>query len=111
MSEFSFDTDVVIARKLINMHDSATKREIEFNLSFKRLKRLVRTKKCFYTNIPLNFIRYDEHQLTIDRVDNNIGYVDGNVVACSRKFNEIKGEITVDSIKIISKVFQKRGLL
>lgn len=49
------------------------------------------------------------NDLTLDRIDNNIGYVYGNVVACTRAANNLKGiwenptfDITVENARDIA---------
>jgi len=58
--------------------------------------------KCFYTDIVL-VCRVGEgksrHSLSIDRIDNNLGYIKGNVVLCTNQVNTAKGDFTLDEIK------------
>jgi hypothetical protein len=70
-----------------------------FDLSFRKCKRLLMTKRCYYTGKPFD----DTDTLTFDRVDNSKGYTDNNVVACSRSFNELKKNLTVDEITLMYK--------
>ena len=96
-------SDVKIASKLLNLKDSASKRNIEFDLSFNKVKQIMNTKRCYFTNEKLVLgdknNSNDDNVLTFDRVDNNIGYIDSNVVACSQSFNKIKSNLTVIQIK------------
>jgi hypothetical protein len=103
-------SDLEIAKKYINIQQSAQKRNLEFNLSLKDIKRLLKTKKCFYTGNELNHIIGDENQLSIDRIDNNKGYVVGNVVACSSKFNMIKSCLTINDVKLLVNAFKKKKI-
>jgi hypothetical protein len=96
-------SDIDVASKLLNLRNSASTRNIEFDLSFNKVKQVMNTKKCFYTGVKLiqgnkNNLN-DYNVLSFDRVDNNIGYIDSNVVACSQGFNKIKGNMTVTQIK------------
>lgn len=95
--------DITVARKLVSVEDSATKRGIDFNLSFKRCKQLLTTRNCYYTGKPFT----DRDFLTFDRVDNNKGYTDENVVACSKSFNEAKKNLTVKQITLMYKKVTK----
>jgi hypothetical protein len=45
--------------------------------------------------------------LSIDRIDNKIGYVDGNVVACTVEINRKKTDITIEEIEMIYKAIKK----
>jgi hypothetical protein len=85
-------TDLDIANKLIKLHQSAGSRGIEFNLSFRAVKKLLTTKRCFYTGV-----KFEPDGLlsrSIDRVDSAIGYLDNNVVACTVDINGKKSNLT-----------------
>ena len=102
--------DMYICKKMTHIMSSGNKRGIEVNLKFTSLKWVMKTKKCFFTGVKLNFIENDPHQLTIDRLDNDKGYVDGNIVACSKEFNEIKGSLTLKQIEILFNKLKSKGL-
>lgn len=91
-------SDVDIAQKLLAIKSSADSRGIEFNLSLKKVKKLLSTKKCYISGVELNKIQKDDNQLTFDRLDNSKGYIDDNVVACSLRMNRLKGELTIEDI-------------
>jgi hypothetical protein len=101
--------DVQVASKLLYIHRSAKKRDIEFDLSFAKTKRLMKTKKCYFTGVELNFIPDDDNQISFDRVDNEKGYTDDNLVACSRAFNSKKNDLTVEDIKNLYNGLKKHG--
>ena len=103
-------TDMYICKKMVKIIHSGNSRGIEVNLSFKELKKVMLTKKCFFTGEPLSFCDSDPNQLTVDRLDNDKGYVDGNVVACSKEFNQIKGNLTLNQIEILYKKLNSKGL-
>lgn len=91
-------SDVDIAQKLLAIKSSADSRGIEFNLSLRKVKKLLNTKKCYISGVELNKIQKDDNQLTFDRLDNSKGYIDDNVVACSLRMNRLKGELTIEDI-------------
>lgn len=93
--------DLIIARKYINLQNSATSRGLEFDLSLTSIKNLLSAKRCYYTGVPLVDVPNHPNQRTIDRVDNTKGYIKGNVVACSNSFNGMKGKLTPEDIKIL----------
>lgn len=98
-------TDVQIATKLLQLQTSAKSRGIDFNLSLKTVKQLLSRKTCHYTGVK--FQPGTNFQRTIDRVDNNKGYVDGNVVACTRYINQLKTNITLKQFEQFNKGIQK----
>lgn len=47
--------------------------------------------RCFYTNIEMNFNPKDKLRLvSVDRIDNKVGYLEGNIVLCTYAFNSFK---------------------
>jgi hypothetical protein len=92
-------TDYIVAKKLIQLKQSADSRGIEFDLSFIAVKKLMNAKVCFYTRRRFG---EDLDARSIDRVDSSIGYVDGNVVACTVDINRKKANLTHDEILLLS---------
>ena len=91
--------DIEVAKKMINLQQSATSRNIEFDLSFETVKHLMTRTHCYYTGIKFE----DEGKLafSVDRVDSKKGYIEGNVVACTVDINSKKSNISYDEIKMI----------
>lgn len=98
-------TDLDVARKMLNLKQSADSRNIKFELSFNTLKKLMEQKKCFYTGRELD--AKGDYSLSIDRIDNKLGYVEGNVVACTVEINRKKTDITLEEIEMIYKAIKK----
>ena len=104
-------SDMKICAKMMNLIKSANNRGIKINLSFQALKEVLESDICYFTGELLNRIENDDMQHTIDRLDNDKGYVDGNIVACSRYFNEIKKNLTLDQIKILYEKLNDANLI
>jgi hypothetical protein len=98
-------TDLDVARKMLNLKQSADSRSIKFELSFNTLKKLMEQKKCFYTGRELD--AKGDYSLSIDRIDNKLGYIEGNVVACTVEINRKKTDITLEEIEMIYKAIKK----
>ncbi len=91
---------------------NASKRKLDYSLTFKRVKKVLMTKRCYFTGVELSRIDGDPHQLSVDRIDNNVGYIDSNIVACSRSFNQdIKRNLTVEDIKTLYNGLKKAKLV
>lgn len=105
--------DLRVANKYVALSSSAAARKKEFSLSFASLKRVMNTKKCYFTGAPIDINADKDSPLrhTIDRLDNRKGYVDGNVVACARYFNKKKGSLTLKEIELLYKGLKRRELL
>ena len=95
------EIDERVAKKYLSLKESSRDRGIEFGMSLTSLKNLYRAKKCYYTGEPMKLGGNNHNSLTLDRVDNNKGYVKGNVVACVKWFNELKGSLTPKEIDIL----------
>jgi hypothetical protein len=102
-------SDLRIAKKLISKASQANSRGIVFDLSFKEMKKVLTAKKCYITGVKLNAIDNDPHKLTIDRIDNDKGYIDGNVIACSSEMNSLKNNLTVKQIEQMYLALVKHG--
>jgi hypothetical protein len=105
-------TDLYVAKKMVLIHQSATARDIEFDMSFKEVKKLLTRKTCYFEpDVVLSSERDAPDQRTLDRLDNDKGYVDGNVVACSKRINAAKADLTISDIKVIHKGLKKAKLV
>jgi hypothetical protein len=92
-------TDLEVAKKMINIYQSAMDRKIEFNLSFDYVKKMLEYKTCYYTNVP--FTEEGIHARSFDRIDSDKGYIEGNVVACTIDINGKKSNLTFEEIACI----------
>ena len=101
-------TDYSIAKKLVQIKQSATSRGLQFDLSFKTVKKLLTTKKCYYTGKPFGKGVMDR---SFDRVDSALGYVEGNVVACTIDINSKKANLTSLEIHQLSTKLKLHSLL
>ena len=93
--------DYHIAKKLIQLKQSADSRKIPFSLKFATVKKLLNAKVCFYTG--KSFDKKGLRARSIDRVDSSKGYVDDNVVACTVDVNIKKTNLTAEEILLIAK--------
>lgn len=90
-------TDLEICKKMMSLATSAGSRNIPFDLSFRKLKYLLKQKTCYFTkNI---FDDTDQGRRSIDRLDPNKGYTDDNVVATTVRINGLRSNITPIEIK------------
>lgn len=56
------------------------------------LKNLYKSQKglCYYSNIPMNTQSYIEWKCSVERINNNKGYISDNIVLCCYEFNIAK---------------------
>ena len=98
-------TDYVVCKKLVQLKQSAISRGIEFDLSFRTVKRLLLQKNCYYTGKKMTNTGLNAR--SIDRVDSSLGYIEGNVVACTTDINSKKTNLSVEEIMLLSKSITK----
>lgn len=85
-----------------NVKYSAKRRGIDFNLNYTDLEL---PAYCPLLGIKLNYTtRYQDcDHATIDRIDNNLGYIKGNIIVLSRLANNMKNQASFKEIKTFSK--------
>lgn len=92
-------SDVEVAKKLLNIYQSAMDRKLEFNLSFESVKTLLRFQTCYYTG--RRFDNEGPYARSIDRIDSAKGYIEGNVVSCTVDINGKKSNLSDDEIELL----------
>lgn len=59
-------------------------------------------RKCFYTGVDLE-TQYGKGAIpqspSVDRLDNNKGYIEGNLVICQHRINSMKKDATLEEMK------------
>lgn len=88
----------------------AKQRNISFEISFQDLKSLPLI--CYYTKKKLTLERYLPNTISLDRIDNNVGYVKNNIVFCCSSINYMKQQMRydefIDSCKLILQTHNER---
>ena len=92
-------SDIEVAKKLINIYQSAQDRKLQFNLSFEYVKRMLEYKTCYYTG--KTFTEDGPNARSFDRVDSDKGYIEGNVVACTIEINGKKSNLSFEEISCL----------
>lgn len=100
--------DIEIAKKMVNIHQSAKSRNLPFDLSFAEVKKVLTQKKCFFTGETFDGVT---HIRSFDRVDNELGYVSGNIVACTKDFNSKKADLRVSDIVLMYNGLKRKGII
>lgn len=101
-------SDLEVAKKMLKIYQSAVDRKLEFDLSFDTVRSLLEEPTCYYTKKPFeetgNFAR------SFDRVNSDLGYVEGNVVACTVDINSKKSNLSFEEIEILYKVLSRTNI-
>lgn len=81
---------------------SATLRALDFNMTRDYLWKLFEKQggKCVFSGIDLEFGSIDDKKTTtasLDRIDNDKGYIEGNVQWVHKEINFMRGQMTIDN--------------
>lgn len=112
------DRENIVAKTLFSEYrKSARVRGYEFNISFDKFKELIISSKCYYCGSNESRQRKDESTnfvlsyMGIDRLMNDIGYVDNNIVPCCSTCNYMKKDMDVDVFLNLIKIIYKNRKL
>jgi len=83
--------DTLVALKYLGKKRNALSRGIEFKLTLADMARIMRSKRCYYSGVPLTVDGVNK--LTIDRIDASKPYDRENSVACSKQVNDLKNKL------------------
>jgi hypothetical protein len=114
----SFGDTSHVADILKGVRKRAKKRKLEFSLRTKDIKKLLSS------NCPILGIKYELNKtglkwgnkegqnnwatsLSVDRIDNNKGYIQGNIILVSSMANAIKNQATPDQIQKVATFYKK----
>ena len=98
--------DVIVAARLIQTFESAKKRGKDFNLTYEYLENVMSQKVCAYSGEE--FGTSDDDIMSLERFDNDIGYMIGNVIPVKRKYNTMRKDYTLDELIKIRKELASR---
>lgn len=106
-------SDIGVAKKFVQVYESARRRGIEFNLTLSDVRVLIKKTKCHYSGLKYDYTD-PEKSPSFDRLDSKKGYVKGNVVSCRKDINSLKNvliehpvSVFKDNVKLLQKVVDK----
>ncbi|ARW57441.1 Srd anti-sigma factor [Serratia phage CHI14] len=89
--------EVIVANRLVNTYNSASRRSKEFNLSLKYLTNVVTQTHCAYSGEPFNDNKESE-KLSLERFNNSLGYIEGNVIPVKQKYNKARSDFELHEL-------------
>lgn len=96
-----------LKKLLSNLRNSAKRRGIEFDLDLVDLNELSFPLTCPILGIELGFFdKVCDNSYSIDRIDNNLGYIVGNIIVISFRANRIKNDSNSIELKKISNFYR-----
>lgn len=104
------------ANRVATMQKRAKRKGLTCDITEKDVARLKAEKVCYYTGAEMS-----PRDSTFDRVDNHIGYMNGNVVMCTENANHLKSAVFENSdikmrmseqelMRFASTIYQLRGV-
>lgn len=100
--------DNIIAQFLLKKSSQCRRRRnkvLEYNLTLEYIKELLLKQeyKDYYTGqVPENYEDY-----SIDRIDSNLGYIEGNIVITTNRVNVMKNDMSTEEFKkLISDIYK-----
>lgn len=100
--------DNIIAQFLLKKSSQCNRRRnkvLEYNLTLEYIKELLLKQeyKDYYTGqVPENYKDY-----SIDRIDSNLGYIEGNIVITTNRVNAMKNDMSTEEFKkLISNIYK-----
>lgn len=100
--------DNIIAQFLLKKSSQCRRRRnkvLEYNLTLEYIKELLLKQeyKDYYTGqVPENYKDY-----SIDRIDSNLGYIEGNIVITTNRVNTMKNDMSTEEFKkLISDIYK-----
>jgi len=93
--------NVNLKRLLQHLKQSAKHRNLEFNLTELYLENLSFPISCPILGVPLEYgvRKYSEFKPSVDRIDSDAGYIQGNIQILSIKANRAKNNLTEAELK------------
>ena len=81
----------LVALKYLQKQVNAQERGLEFTLTLQDMRALLKKKTCYYSGATLTLT--GETALSLDRIDDSVGYTKLNTVACASVVNKVKNEL------------------
>lgn len=88
---------VELAQNYVAKATNAKKRNKEFTLSLISYANIKNQKFCAYSGIEFND---STNIMSLERINNDVGYVDGNVIPVLYTLNNIRGDLDLQNIKL-----------
>lgn len=85
---------IQIAECYANKSKNARQRKLQFGISLLTFVNIKLQTHCAYSGLPFT----EKDELSLERIDNNLGYIDGNVIPVIRRLNNLRNDHTLETI-------------
>lgn len=97
--KFTAETSKIYAR-LITTLGSAQRRHKDFNLTPEYLFNIMKQTHCAYSGEKFGTVKGNHpDSMTLERWNNELGYVMGNVIPVKQKYNALRGNNTIEDLE------------
>lgn len=95
------------------LKSSATKRNIQFDLTVVELNNLSFPIVCPVLGIPLHYNRgiAKDDSYSVDRIDSTLGYTIDNIEVISLRANKLKSDATMQEIQLLAEYYKEKGVI
>lgn len=104
MKLFAFKSNEELALVVFRLNSimaGASRRNKDFSMSLLTVRNIYRQTHCAYSGEAFG---EGDDGLSLERIDCNLGYVDGNVIPVKLKYNSFRGNHTIESLKEIQEL-------
>lgn len=114
------DLEWFFRSKIARVKNNAKKRKIKFEITANILLGLWQKQNglCYFTKLPMslqygdkNYKNCNPFLCSVDRLNNNLGYISDNIVLCCYSINNLKGECDLNTLKKFFSAIHKQNKL
>jgi hypothetical protein len=96
---------------LSSIKSGAKNRKLDFKIDYKFIQNLWKNQKglCYYTNVSMKLTarQKNPYQVSIDRIDSNLGYTKENTVLCCQAINYMKNDYSLKDFNLFKNSLQE----
>ena len=96
---------------LSSIKSGANNRKLDFKIDYEFIQNLWETQNglCFYTKVPMKLTarQKNPYQVSIDRIDSNLGYTTDNTVLCCQCINYMKNDYSLEHFTLFINSLQE----
>lgn len=98
MAKKKYNSTALAVKRLHSTVESATRRNKEFSLTLLYLNNIMKHTHCAYSGVKFSDDKTSGDYMTLERLDNSKGYIDGNVIPVAHRFNSLRGSKTIEQL-------------
>lgn len=87
---------VQLAKCYKNKANNAESRGLDFDISILTFANIKAQKVCAYSGLPFGT---GDDALSVERIDNNVGYIDGNVIPVRHVLNTLRADFDIHQVE------------